>query len=156
MSEIDHIKTQLERSIQGQSWHGPALLEILSDVSSEEASSRPIANAHTIWEILRHITANADLVRRRLEGDTNSLKPEEDWPTAPTAGDEKRFKNDIMRMEQAHEQLFSLISALPSSRLHEPVLPGFSTVYVTLHGLVQHNLYHAGQMALLKKGIRGS
>jgi uncharacterized damage-inducible protein DinB len=151
MAEKENIKEQLRRSLAGEAWHGPSLLEILTDCTPAQASARPFTNVHTIHEILCHVTANADLVLRRLQGDARSLEPDEDWPPVPSPIDEKTLKADIDQLQDVHEQLYSALDSLPESKLHEPVLRNFSTVYVTLHGLVQHNLYHAGQMAILKK-----
>src|SRR3954451_4223985 len=75
------LSNQLVRTVSGPMWHGPALTELLRDVTHQHASARPIAGAHTIWEIVLHITAWSDIARARLGGErTGDPTPQEDWP----------------------------------------------------------------------------
>jgi uncharacterized damage-inducible protein DinB len=155
VNECERIADQLRRSMDGDAWHGPALRELLKDVPPATAARKPARSAHSIWEILLHVTAWTDAVRRRLLGDPSRLTPEEDWPAVgnPTAAAWIAARD---RLEQAHRRLLEEIANVPLDRLDQPIVPGASSVYVTLHGLVQHHLYHAGQIALLKKivGVR--
>lgn len=162
MNELERIQDQIVRSLDGGAWHGPALMEVLSGLDARTAAARPIADTHTIWEILRHVSATAKEVLARLRGETRVLSPEQDWPAPPPAGGadarDERFASswevDIRHLDQVHRELIEELAALDESRLDTPILPGYSTIYVTLHGLVQHNLYHAGQMAILKKAAK--
>ena len=77
MNELQRIQDQIARSLNGEAWHGPALMEGLSGVDARAAMARPIPNAHTIWEIVRHVSASADLVLARLRGEARTLSPEE-------------------------------------------------------------------------------
>ncbi len=88
MSERERIADQLRRAMEGDAWHGPALRELLKGVSSEMAATTPIAGAHSIWEVILHIAAWTEAVRRRLQGDPARLTPEEDWPTVGERTDE--------------------------------------------------------------------
>ena len=128
-------------------------MQVLAGVDAQAATARPIPNAHTIWEILLHLSASAELVLSRLRGEARTLSPEQDWPAPPPAGDVDAWEADVRRLAEVHRELIAELSTLEGSRLDAPIVPGFSSVYVTLHGLVQHNLYHAGQIALLKKGV---
>ena len=150
MSEVIRIKDQLRRSIEGEAWHGPSVLEILRDVGPELAMKRPIAKAHTIWEIVLHIISNQDLVRNRLKGDDSPHEPDIDWPQV-TDGSEKAWDNCINEIRRSLNDVNAALSGIDDSMLDKPILPGYSSIYITLHGLVQHNLYHAGQIAVLKK-----
>lgn len=81
MSEVKRIGDQLRRSHEGIAWHGPSLLELLNGVTADQASRRPVPAAHTIWELVLHITACKEVVTRRLTGETvPDLPPEEDFP----------------------------------------------------------------------------
>src|SRR6478672_13585629 len=86
-NELARLEGQLRSAFEGPSWHGPAVLELLRDVTPAEAAARPIAGAHTIWELVLHLTAVYDLVLRRLRGDKRPLTPDEDWPPIPKATD---------------------------------------------------------------------
>jgi uncharacterized damage-inducible protein DinB len=151
VNELGRIQDQITRSLDGEAWHGPALLEVLSGVDARAAMARPIPNAHTTWEIVLHVSASAELVLSRLRGEARTLLPEEDWPAPPAIADQAAWEADVRRLTEVHHELIEALSALDASRLDAPIVPGFSSLYVTLHGLVQHNLYHAGQIALIKK-----
>jgi uncharacterized damage-inducible protein DinB len=150
MAERERIADQLGRALEGGAWHGPALRELLQWVSAATAAAQPIPGAHGIWEILLHITAWTQAVRRRLQGDPARLPPQEDWPPVGETSDEA-WAAALDRLGQAQQELLDELARLPPERLEEPIVPGRESVYVTLHGLVQHHMYHAGQIALLKK-----
>ncbi|MGH9579905.1 MAG: DinB family protein [Terriglobales bacterium] len=149
MSETARIADQLQRAFAGNAWHGPSLRELLADVSAERAAARPLPNTHNIWELVLHITAWTNVARRRALGDNADLSPQENFPNADKG--ETAWKEALASLERAHRELLAAIASLPDSRLQEEV-PGHGyTVYVLLHGVVQHALYHAGQIALLRK-----
>jgi uncharacterized damage-inducible protein DinB len=150
MSEIKRIEDQLKRAFEGNAWHGPGVLEILKDVSASRAAARPLPGAHSIWELVLHITAWESVCRRRLEGDRAQIPDEEDWPAVGETS-EVAWEQAKQALIEGHHQLRQAIGQLDESRLDEPILPDMSSVYVTLHGAVQHDLYHAGQIAILKK-----
>ena len=154
MTEIERILDQLKRSFEGNAWHGPAVREVLAGITVVQASARPIANGHSIWELVRHIAVWEDVGRRRLEGDRAAIEisSTQDWPP-PDNTSEAAWEGTKTALERGHQALYQAISRVPESRLNEPVLEGMSTVYVTLHGVIQHNLYHAGQIAILKKAL---
>jgi uncharacterized damage-inducible protein DinB len=86
-SEVARIVRQMEAAFDGEAWHGPALMELLSDVSAETAAARPIASAHTIWELTLHIAAWEEVIRRRLGGEALMLGDEENFPNVTDASD---------------------------------------------------------------------
>ncbi|HSZ61328.1 MAG TPA: DinB family protein [Terriglobales bacterium] len=153
MTEAARIADQLRRAFEGDAWHGDCLLEILKGVSAERAAARPIKNAHTIWELVLHIAAWDGAVRRRMGGVAVTLTDAENFP-AVTDKSEAAWGKALAGLRRAHEELIAAVSALPDSRLCE-LVPGKEgahyTFYYMLHGVVQHELYHAGQIALLKK-----
>ena len=151
MTEIERIVDQLQKAIDGRAWHGPPLMPLLSDVDAQQAVARPLKERHTIWELVLHINAWRDKVRRVLGGEEmKSLSDEEDWPPVDDTSEEAWAKA-VEELKRVHEVLIEAVSGFSESRLDETV-PGASyTFYNMLHGLVQHDLYHAGQMAILKK-----
>jgi uncharacterized damage-inducible protein DinB len=154
MNEIARIQDQLRRALDGNAWHGPSLSELLSDVTAAQAAAKPIAGTHSIWELVSHIIAWERVVVRRLSGETIVDLPEaENFTAVRDAGTAawERTKQDLRR---AHEELEATIGRLAESRLVDTVPGHRYTVYIMLHGVVQHNLYHAGQIALLMKLAR--
>lgn len=150
MTEVNRIINQLTRAFEGEAWHGPAVLEILEATTAQQAQTRPLNGAHTIWETALHIAAWLRACRRRLEGDRAQLTESEDWP-AVTNTDDEAWQHVTAEVKQALDELRSAVSLLDDSQLERPIIEGMSSVYVTLHGVLQHSLYHAGQMAILKK-----
>ena len=151
MSEIERIKDQLRRAFEGSAWHGPSLKELVSDVTAEKAAARPLAGAHNIWEIVLHIAAWHEGARLRLAGQRAELSTEEDWPPVADKS-EAAWLAALETLERNNQRLRAALDSLDEARLNEPIVEGMSSVYVTLHGIIQHDLYHAGQIALLKKG----
>ena len=84
VSEAARIADQLCRAFDGSAWHGPALLELLEDVDAATAASKPLADVHSIWELVQHIAVWEDVGRRRLSGDRAQIEisSPEDWPPA--------------------------------------------------------------------------
>ena len=153
MTEVERIVKQFQRGFEGQAWHGPALLELLNGVEASDAAAHPIPSAHSIWEIVLHIAAWKGAGVRRLEGDRAELSDAEDWPTVTETTNEA-WQNAKEGLTTIHQQLLEAIGRLDDPRLNEPIVEGLSTVYSTLHGILQHDLYHAGQIAILKKALR--
>lgn len=152
MTEVKRIADQLRRAINGEAWHGPSVMELLNDVDAQQAAARPAANTHSIWELSMHIEAWLRAGRRRLARERAQLSDAEDWPTVEKA-DDPSWRRTIASIQRAYEELHAAILQLDDAKLDEPVLPGMSPVYVTLHGVIQHSLYHAGQIAILKKTL---
>lgn len=152
MSELARIGDQLERAHRGNAWHGPALREILAGVGSSAAASRPVPGGHTIVELVVHVIAWQDEAVARLVGTgSHELPPERDWPRA-TEGD-AAWEALLRELDASHDRLQSAIRELSEDSLDRPVPGHPTTVYQLLHGVIQHNLYHAGQMAILKKAM---
>ncbi|HEV7681980.1 MAG TPA: DinB family protein [Pyrinomonadaceae bacterium] len=149
MTETERIAEQLNRAFLGNAWHGPAVIEILEGVTAEQAAAHPFASAHSIWELALHIETWTRACLRRLQGQRAKLSDAEDWPAA--GSDEPAWKQTQESIKQAHDELAAAIRALDDSRLDQPIVEEMSFVYVTLHGVIQHSLYHAGQIAILKK-----
>ena len=156
MSETHRINSQLKRAYQGEAWHGPSLRELLDGVTAAQAAARPIANAHSIWELVNHIIAWEQIVRQRLEGETlNEIPNEMNFPPVSDNG-EDAWQATLRALEASNQALRNSIKQMGQAgdaKLEETV-PGMAyTNYFMLHGAIQHDLYHAGQIALLKKMV---
>ena len=91
------------------------------------------------------------MVARRVRGEVVNQVPDDvDWPPVK-AGGEAEWQTALAGLEAAHQDLRQAVAALDETRLDERPYPGASPRYVQIHGVIQHDLYHAGQMALLKK-----
>lgn len=157
MREIDRILDQLERAYDGDAWYGPSLRSALDGVNVRTATARPLTQAHTIAEIVRHVTAWTREITRRLRIGIAQDPADGDWPEAAVA-DEAAWTAVIDALDGAHADLVKMITLLPDTELDDRIgdvrdraLGSGVSRYVTLHGLVQHYAYHAGQISLLRK-----
>lgn len=155
MNEIERIESQLKLAFEGGAWHGPGVLETLEGVSAKQAAAHSVVGAHSIWELVVHIAAWEGACRRRLGGDRAELSTSEDWPPV-TETTEAEWAMTKAALIEGHHKLRESIAFLTDARLDEPILQNMPSVYVTIHGVIQHDLYHAGQIAILKKAAFGA
>lgn len=158
MAEIERLADQLQRAFYADAWCGPSLLESLEGVDALQASARPLVRAHSIWEIVLHVSGWKRVVHRRLEGQAVRLPKEGDWPEVNDAS-EQSWQATLARLRARHDALLAAVRGLDEARLEDVLLVessretgGGVSCYVTLHGAAQHDLYHGGQISLLKKG----
>jgi uncharacterized damage-inducible protein DinB len=153
MSEIHRIAKQLQRTFQGRAFHGPAVEEALEGVTARMAAAHPPRVTHSIWEIVRHMTFWQDTARRWLQGDTRRPDPDEDWPEV-TDISEGAWKATLAELRRSNSELRDAVLLLDESRLEQPLFEQMLKAETVLHGIIQHNIYHTGQIALLKKRVR--
>ncbi len=152
-AEIERIEDQLRRAMEGDAWHGPAVLELLRQVTAGEAHAHPIPRAHSIWELTLHLGGAYRLVLRRLLGDAAPLRAEEDWPAVPEPTEEN-WHAAVTALRELNEQARDAVGRFATARLDEPLVAEAPyTAWVQFVGLTQHDLYHAGQIALLKRAL---
>lgn len=154
MTEIERILDQLKRAFEGNAWHGPSVREALTGVTAEQARARPLGNAHNIWELVHHIAVWERVGVRRLAGDRAeiNISGPEDWPSSDDTSD-AAWEQAKAALDRGHEVLREAIARVDEEQLSKPILEGLSTTYATLHGIIQHDTYHAGQIAMLKKAL---
>jgi uncharacterized damage-inducible protein DinB len=149
-SEPALIAEQLRRAFSGDAWHGPALLELLQDVDAATAAAKPVPDAHSIWELVLHIAMWDAAAVRRLNGEKTQPTGTANFPIVPKPS-ESAWRKAVAEAKRAHDVLVKMVAALPEARLRERVPGKKYNFYFMLHGVAQHELYHAGQIALLKK-----
>ena len=151
MSHATRLANHIERTITGPMWHGPALEDVLDSVTHKPAAARPIPNAHSIWELVLHVTAWADIARARVFGElTGDPGPDEDWPPVTATGPEA-WQLALNHMRHSYRQLAAVARELDDDRLDARVPNLDYPVGILLQGVVEHGTYHAGQIALLRK-----
>jgi len=149
-SEAERIADQLRRTFEGSAWHGPALLELLADVNAVTAAAKPLANVHSIWELVLHIEAWDGAGMRRLAGQKYQPTGLANFPMPPKPT-EAAWRKAVAAAKRTHDALVKTVAALSDERLRDRVPGKRYDFYHMLHGIAQHELYHAGQIALLKK-----
>jgi uncharacterized damage-inducible protein DinB len=151
MQEIARIIDQMKRAWNGGAWHGPSLGEVLADVGAEQATARIDPSTHSIWEIVLHLTTWGDVLRRRIDGErVIEVNDAEDWPHVARPGPDE-WEEARQALVASRRDLIDAVGRLQDADLERKPPGAESTYYVTLHGGIQHDLYHAGQIALLKR-----
>ena len=152
--DVEILADQIRRAFWGESWHGPSVREVLAGVSAEVAAAHPVAGAHSIWEIVLHIIGGYNLVLRRVRGERVQLAPEEEWPPVVEVRSDA-WRESQQTLEQLNQQLQSAVRAFPAERLSQELGSEYSA-YTQFCGTPQHDLYHAGQIVLLRKALSAS
>jgi uncharacterized damage-inducible protein DinB len=152
MEEIRRGSDQLRRTLEGEAWHGAALDELLEGVTAIQAATHPVPAAHSIWELVLHLITWQDVARRRIGGEAFSPDRQTDWPpvadTSPEAWAAAR-----RALGESMAALQRTLSGLDEAAWLSTVPGQDYTVHFMVLGVVQHNVYHAGQVALLKKMV---
>lgn len=154
MNETHRINSQLKRAYQGPAWHGPSLRELLDGVTADQAAAHPIPGAHSIWELVNHIIAWEQISQQRLEG--KAMKHPADDVNFPPVNDtsEPAWQKTLEQLAASNQLLRDAVKLFDDSRLDDLVPEANYSNYFMLHGVIQHDLYHAGQIALLKKAVQ--
>jgi uncharacterized damage-inducible protein DinB len=160
MSEIEQLVAELSHAHAGDPWHGPSRAAVLANIGWADAARRPPGGAHSIWELVLHMTSWTREVARRLR-DGVARPPElGDWPAAPEPS-EAAWSAARAALDQAHVELIASLRTVPDQRLDENVgaerdapLGAGVSYRVMLHGLAQHDAYHSGQIAILARVVR--
>jgi uncharacterized damage-inducible protein DinB len=150
MSECARIADQLRRAFDGSAWHGPAVLELLKDVDATTAAAKPLSDVHSIWELVLHIAVWDAAAISRLGGEKCQPTGTANFPPMPKPT-EAEWRKAVAETKRTHDRLVKTVTALPESRLSDRCPGKRCDLCHLLHGVVQHELYHAGQIAILKK-----
>jgi uncharacterized damage-inducible protein DinB len=154
VSEGTRIADQLRRAFYGAAWHGPAVVELLEGIDAAKAAASPIPDLHSIWELVLHIRVWDEAGIVRLGGKKCQPTGTDNFPLVPKVT-AVAWRKAVADAERTHDRLVKIVAALPESRLRDRCPGKRYDFYHLLHGIAQHELYHAGQIAILKKaGVR--
>ncbi|PTQ93137.1 putative damage-inducible protein DinB [Mucilaginibacter yixingensis] len=157
MTTGEKLEQELDKILSGQPWYGRSVYDILADVSFEAAFEKPIANAHSIAEILLHMLAWTEEVMDRLNGMSANTPVSGDWPETG-APDEEKWKRWVSDYKLVNVNLAVIIRDFPDEKWCFPIIDERGTAPVAtheemVHGSIQHQIYHGGQIALLSKAL---
>jgi uncharacterized damage-inducible protein DinB len=161
MDKSAKLQTQLETILYGKAWYGQPIYTIIESVSFEAAYEKPAGASHTIAAILLHMLAWTEEVTARMQGKAAGEPPRGDWPDAGTPH-ELKWQQLISFFKLANVELTQLVSAFDDEKWTAPTndergsYSGYGLTYeAMITGLMQHQVYHAGQISLLNKMING-
>jgi uncharacterized damage-inducible protein DinB len=153
LSIVETLVEQLNRTFDGEARHGDPVLTILSDITAEEAAVRPFPAAHSIHEIVRHMTVWKEVVRRSAIDKPWQPTDAEDWaPLTDTSA--PAWQASLTHLRERHDALVAAVRGLSDADLERPPIGGQTPRGLQVFGVLQHDVYHAGQIALLKKAAR--
>lgn len=151
MTEIKRISEQLKCSFYKDAWHGPALLEVLTGVTAKQAAKRPIAKAHSIWELVLHSTTWVKAVDKTItEMVYTQVTDSANWPAVKDKS-EASWKRTLDSLKKSHKKLERHVLGFKNAALAKKAGNTSSPFSRLLYGIILHNIYHAGQIAILKK-----
>jgi uncharacterized damage-inducible protein DinB len=150
MSQIVKFVDELRSIHNGDAWHGPSLHEALKGLTPEQAAARPIAGAHSIWELVLHIAAWENVFHSRLEGREVAEPEEGDFPAIAEVG-VQAWNNALANLNDTHERLIEAVAETPESALEQNVVGRDYTRAFQIQAAVRHHVYHTGQIAVLRR-----
>ena len=144
---------QLKESYHALAWHGTNLRGSVRGLTIEQASWRPSSHRHNIWEEVVHCAYWKYIVRRRLTGEQRGSFPLKgsNWFKRPVEKTEKAWKNDLRLLDEMHSLLVEEVKKISPADLKKYPNGSKFTNLQTISGIALHDVYHAGQIQLLKK-----
>jgi uncharacterized damage-inducible protein DinB len=152
MSELKRILNHYDGVLNGDAWHGDAVWKILETIPAQTAAARPLPGTHTIWELVSHITFWEGVVTKRLAGLRAGLVEELNFPPMPAATDEN-WKTTLDEFRASNRTFREALAKLDPAKLEQLTAAGKRTYYDEAHGIIEHHVYHLGQIAMLKKAL---
>ena len=150
MSEAKFLVDQIKRTFDGDSWHGPSLMKTLEGVDFEQAKAKPLHGRHSIWEIVDHINFWMGEVSWAVENnriyDSESVM---DWPLM--GQNDEDWAASVKRLEPSVNRLTGSLSVWRNEDLDRRLGGATYSYRQMLNGVIHHNVYHAGQIAILKQ-----
>lgn len=163
MTGRPRVRTLLQafdEAFDRKSWHGTNLRGSIRGLDLDVASWRPAPGRHNIWELVVHAAYWKYTVRRRLAGEPRGTfaLPGSNWfeRPLPTGDRAARWRDDVALLVEIHGALRQAIAALGDRDLDATVAEGQTVVHTLITGVVAHDLYHAGQIQLIKRLYPGS
>jgi uncharacterized damage-inducible protein DinB len=157
MSEAERLINQFQLAHDGDAWHGSPITKNLEGITAAQAATRPPNGAHSIWELVLHATGWRKEVARRATGQPAGEPADGDWPAIgdPTPA---RWKAALEALDASHRELVTVVRAMTDDQMLKPTndprnrpLGTGVSYYELFHGIVQHDAYHSGQIAIVRK-----
>jgi uncharacterized damage-inducible protein DinB len=153
MTATEKLVDFMNRAFWKETWSGPSVMEALEGVDAKMAAAHPIANAHSIWELTLHTAVWKDVGRWRIEGLEKQPTDDENFETI-TDTSEAAWQKSLERLKDSHARLVAAVESLNDEKLEAQIpVGGGLTHFGRLNGIIHHDLYHAGQIVLLKRAL---
>jgi DinB superfamily len=152
VTPLQQLLLTLDQAYDHRSWHGTNLRGSIRGLPIARAVWRPAPGRHNIWELVVHAAYWKYAARRRLTGEARGSFPLKgsNWFRRPLDATEQAWKTDVVLLDQIHRSLREAVANFPAARLFRPLGRGKETGFSLISGAAAHDLYHAGQIQLLK------
>jgi uncharacterized damage-inducible protein DinB len=150
MSEIDRMLAHYDQVLNGDPWHGDPMWPVLDRIPAKVAAARPLPEAHTIWEIVMHMIFWEGVVTTRLHGERAGLVEELNFPAMPEATEEN-WQKTLEELRVSNRNFREALVKLDPAKLTELTVARKRTYAEEAQGIIEHHLYHLGQIAMLRK-----
>jgi uncharacterized damage-inducible protein DinB len=159
MTTSEKLQQELEKVLLGRPWYGTGIYDTIAKVSFEAAYEKPPGSVHNIAEIVLHMVAWTEEVMDRMNGMTAGVPTSGDWPETGKP-EEQKWQNYVDDLKLVNVNLIRIIQDFPDEQWDEPIDDQRGdrpvvTYEALINGLIQHHIYHAGQIALLNRIING-
>ena len=144
---------EIERAFDGTAWHGPNLMSSLRGIGPKEAAWRPGPERHNIWELVVHAAYWKYRTRRYLtdEPPRSFGVPGSNFPPRPVEETRKAWDADLELLRGWHARLLEAVAAFDPARLLEKTGTKRISFEMLISGVAAHDVYHSGQISLLKR-----
>ncbi len=155
-SKIELLLNLLDEGYNRAAWHGPNLRGSIRGLTAQEAALSPKSGRHNIWEIAVHAAYWKYAVRRRLarEKRASFSLSGSNWFVRPIHRTEKAWRGDVAILDDEHRLLREIVASFPPEDLRGRVHGSRTSPQRLIAGIALHDVYHAGQIQLIKKLLR--
>jgi uncharacterized damage-inducible protein DinB len=152
MSERKRLLDLVDRAYRAQAWHGPSLLETLAGLTPALAAKSVVRGGHSIWELVEHVASWNEIVAERLDGKQPVVTQARNFPALPKPTP-AAWKASVARLARTQARFRRAVAAFPVAKLGRLRGKTGQTWNVLIHGQIQHQLWHGGQIAMLRRAL---
>ena len=152
MDTLEAFTDLVEEAYRRPAWHGPNLRDAARGFDAAQSLWQPAQERHSVWALVLHCAYWKHRVICRITGKRERFPHQgKDWPAIPGTRDEPSWLSDLELLDRCHERLCDVVRGLPPPRLDQPALGHRQTVAELIRGIALHDVYHAGQIRLVRK-----
>ncbi|MBI5060195.1 DinB family protein [candidate division KSB1 bacterium] len=152
-TQVKRLRPYYRKTITGSPWYGPGVASLLRNVKAKDAIAKPIDGAHSIWELVLHMITWKAGPLRGIHGSRKAVSKTENFPRIKDSS-ERAWKAAVAKLKATQSEWDAMLAAATDDTLDEPAAPSRKFKRADLYlGVLQHDTYHAGQIAILKRAL---
>ena len=155
MKEASRIASLFEDLYNGDPWLGVTLVETLETIATEGAAKKIDVQWNSIWEIINHVISYREDVLQRVQGNISNV-PDDNFFRVVTDQSDTAWKNTLLRLQDSQDEWIAFLKEVDDDELEKIYANNNASYYKNIHGIIQHDAYHLGQIVMLAKAVRAS